>query len=95
MATSTFRVETVHLAQFTEGSPKERAEFVRVLGESLTHTGFVKVAGHRVTKADVDAAYRDIQAFFALPEAVKLQYLVPGGGGARGYTPFGQEHAKD
>ncbi|HJU84059.1 MAG TPA: 2-oxoglutarate and iron-dependent oxygenase domain-containing protein [Holophagaceae bacterium] len=95
MSTSTFRVETVHLGQFSEGSPRDRAEFVRVLGESLTHTGFVKVAGHRVTKAEVDAAYRDIQAFFALPEAVKLQYHLEGGGGARGYTPFGQEHAKD
>ncbi|HEU4952515.1 MAG TPA: 2-oxoglutarate and iron-dependent oxygenase domain-containing protein [Holophagaceae bacterium] len=92
---SAFHVETVHLAQFSEGSPKDRAEFIRILGESLVTTGFVKVAGHKVTKARVDAAYEDIRAFFALPEATKRQYLVPGTGGARGFTAFGQEHAKD
>lgn len=90
-----FHVETVHLGQFSEGSPRDRADFVRILGESLVNTGFVKVDGHRVTKARVDAAYGDIQAFFALPEPVKRAYLVPGTGGARGFTSFGQEHAKD
>ena len=90
-----FHVETVHLGQFSEGSAKERAEFIRVLGESLVGTGFVKVDGHKVTKARVDAAYRDIQSFFALPESTKGAYLVPGSGGARGFTAFGSEHAKD
>jgi len=89
------RVETVHLSQFTAGSPQDRADFIRVLGESLEGTGFVKVDGHKVTKARVDAAYADIRAFFALPEATKRAYLVPGTGGARGFTSFGQEHAKD
>ncbi|HET8715408.1 MAG TPA: 2-oxoglutarate and iron-dependent oxygenase domain-containing protein, partial [Holophagaceae bacterium] len=79
----------------SEGSPKDRAEFIRVLGGSLVDTGFVKVAGHKVTQARVAAAYEDIRAFFALPEATKRQYLVPGTGGARGFTAFGQEHAKD
>jgi isopenicillin N synthase-like dioxygenase len=92
---SSFRVETVHLGQFSEGSPKDRADFVQILGESLVNTGFVKVDGHKVTKARVDAAYRDIEAFFALPEATKRAYLVPGTGGARGFTAFGSEHAKD
>jgi isopenicillin N synthase-like dioxygenase len=66
-----------------------------VLGESLVNTGFVKVDGHQVTQARVDAAYEDIRAFFALPEATKRHYLMPGTGGARGFTSFGQEHAKD
>jgi len=92
---SSFHVETVHLGQFSEGSSQDRAEFVRVLGRSLVDTGFVKVDGHKVTKARVDAAYRDIEAFFALPEAAKRAYLVPGTGGARGFTAFGSEHAKD
>lgn len=92
---SAFHVETVHLGQFSGGSARDRADFVRVLGESLVNTGFVKVDGHQVTKARVDAAYRDIEAFFALPEAAKRAYLVPGSGGARGFTAFGSEHAKD
>lgn len=90
-----FHVATVHLAQFTEGSEREQAEFVRVLGESLTHTGFVKVSGHAVTPERVAAAYADARAFFDLPEAVKRRYILEGRGGARGFTPFGEEHAKD
>jgi isopenicillin N synthase-like dioxygenase len=35
------------------------------------------------------------KAFFALPEEVKRKYHVPGSGGARGYTAFGVETAKD
>lgn len=95
MPSSTFQVETVHLSQFREGSPRDRTEFIRVLGDSFRHTGFVKVAGHAVRQADVDGAYDAAKAFFALPEEAKRRYLVPGSGGARGFTSFGSEHAKD
>jgi hypothetical protein len=40
-------------------------------------------------------AYRAVKAFFALPLETKVKYEVPGSGGARGYTRFGVEHAKD
>jgi isopenicillin N synthase-like dioxygenase len=43
----------------------------------------------------VRGAYEAARAFFALPEETKRRYLVPGGGGARGFTSFGSEHAKD
>ncbi|MCC6513442.1 MAG: isopenicillin N synthase family oxygenase, partial [Geothrix sp.] len=43
MASHAFQVETVHLSQFREGTAKDRAEFIRVLGDSFRHTGFVKV----------------------------------------------------
>jgi len=33
--------------------------------------------------------------FFALPDATKQRYILPGSGGARGYTAFGVETAKD
>ena len=95
MAKPAFQVATVHLSQFREGTPKERVEFIRLLGDSFRHTGFVKVAGHQVRPADVEGAYAAARAFFALPEAVKRTYLVPGSGGARGFTSFGSEHAKD
>ena len=88
-------VETVHLTQFQEGDARDRADFVRRLGDSLRDTGFVKVAGHRVDAADLRGAYEAARTFFALPEEVKRRYFVEGSGGARGFTPFGSEHAKD
>ena len=40
------------------------------------------------------SAWTCFHRFFALPDAEKRRYQVPGGGGARGYTPFGIETAK-
>lgn len=95
MARPALQVMTVHLAQFEEGGPRDRVDFVRRLGDSLRDTGFVKVAGHRVETVDVQGAYAAARAFFALPEEAKRRYFVEGAGGARGFTPFGSEHAKD
>jgi len=95
MPRPTLQVETVHLSQFREGDPRERATFVRRLGDSLRDTGFVKVGGHRVKPEDVRGAYAAARTFFSLPEAAKRRYFLEGTGGARGFTPFGSEHAKD
>ena len=57
--------------------------------------GFVALTGHEVGPALTAPAYEAIARFFALPDAVKRQYIVEGSGGARGYTPFRTEHAKD
>jgi isopenicillin N synthase-like dioxygenase len=43
----------------------------------------------------IDGAYDVFQRFFALPNETKMKYHVPGTGGARGYTPFKIETAKD
>ena len=88
-----FDVATVHLDDFTAGGDATRVGFVDTLGRSLVETGFVKVDGHTVTPADIDAAYDAAKAFFALPVEVKQRYVLPKGAG--GYTPFGTEHAKD
>ena len=48
---------------------------------------------HRATL--IDGAYDAFLRFFALPADVKMKYHVAGSGGARGYTPFGVETAKD
>ncbi len=73
----------------------DRDAFVAELGAAYREFGFCCISGHGIPKADIDAAYRAFQAFFALPDAVKRSYHQPGTGGARGYTPFGVETAKD
>lgn len=92
---STATVPRVELQHFTHGSAAERAAFVETTGRALVDFGFVRVGGHRVTDACIESAYAAARAFFALPEATKRAYIVRGGGGARGYTPFGAESAKD
>ncbi len=64
------------------------------LGDSFRTFGFALVKDHGLDPALVDRAWALTAEYFALPEAEKRAYAVPGGSGARGYTPFGTEIAK-
>jgi isopenicillin N synthase-like dioxygenase len=68
--------------------------FAQKLGLSFEEYGFAIVADHGIPEELIQRAEDKAKAFFALPEVVKHKYLIPGGGGARGYTPFGIETAK-
>jgi isopenicillin N synthase-like dioxygenase len=68
--------------------------FAAALGHSFGRHGFAVVADHGLDQARIDAALADARAFFALPDAEKRRFRVPGGKGQRGYTPFGVEAAK-
>ncbi|MGB3753386.1 MAG: 2-oxoglutarate and iron-dependent oxygenase domain-containing protein [Parerythrobacter sp.] len=65
------------------------------LGSSFAEYGFAIVRDHAIPAKLIAQAEEQAKAFFALPDAVKRKYHNPGGGGARGYTPFGTEKAKD
>lgn len=65
------------------------------LGHSFAEYGFAVIRDHGIPQELIDRAEAKSKEFFALPEAVKRAYFIPGGGGARGYTPFGTEKAKD
>ena len=68
--------------------------FSEKLGRSFEDYGFAIIADHGIPDELIRRAEEKATAFFALPEEAKRKYLVPGGGGARGYTPFGIETAK-
>jgi isopenicillin N synthase-like dioxygenase len=65
------------------------------LGRSFAEYGFAVVRDHGIPQTLIDEAEAVSKAFFALPDSVKRAYKIEGGGGARGYTPFGTEKAKD
>lgn len=65
------------------------------LGRSFSEYGFAVVRDHGIPQELIDRAEATSRAFFALPDAVKRSYKIEGGGGARGYTAFGTEKAKD
>ena len=70
-------------------------EVSRALGESFETYGFAVVRDHGIPQDLIARAEKTSKDFFALPDSVKRGYKVEGGGGARGYTPFGTERAKD
>ena len=73
----------------------DREAFVAELGAAYREWGFCGVSHHGISARAIDGAYQVFKEFFALPEQSKRKYHVPGSGGARGYTPFGIETAKD
>ncbi|MFZ9126176.1 MAG: isopenicillin N synthase family dioxygenase [Steroidobacteraceae bacterium] len=70
------------------------ARFATSLGNSFQRYGFAVVDHHSLADSQIEACLQGFKTFFALPESEKLRYRVAGGGGARGYTPFGVEAAK-
>jgi isopenicillin N synthase-like dioxygenase len=70
------------------------AGFTEALSAAFERYGFAIIEGHGLPPALLGAALADAKAFFALPEAIKRGYVVAGGAGQRGYTPFAIETAK-
>ena len=82
------KIASVSLAQPPQNIAEE-------LGSSFAEYGFAVVRDHGIPQELIERAEETSKAFFALPEDVKKSYKLEGGGGARGYTPFGTEKAKD
>jgi isopenicillin N synthase-like dioxygenase len=89
------QVPCVNMQQFLSGSPRDKLDFVDVVGAGLKEFGFLVVEGHGVDTSLIRNSYSKVQQFFALPTAEKEKFVVAGGGGQRGYTGFGKEHAKN
>lgn len=73
----------------------DRDAFVAELGAAYREFGFCCISHHGLSRDLIDKAYDVFQQFFALPVDTKMKYHQPGMGGARGYTPFKVETAKD
>ena len=73
----------------------DRDAFVGELKAGYREFGFVGFINHGISDETVEKAYAVFKEFFALPQAIKEAYHQPGQGGARGYTGFGIEQAKD
>jgi isopenicillin N synthase-like dioxygenase len=87
-------IPTIDLRDAGDRQAAGHSDAVKTLGQGLQKFGFVILDGHGVEPALVHSAYDAFQRFFGLPEEVKLRYSGIEGG-ARGYTAFGVEHAKD
>ena len=87
-------IPVVNLAEFNSTDPKLKQGFVEQLGKAFEETGFVAVKNHGISDELIAELYQHVQEFFNLPADVKKSYEIPDLAGQRGYTSFGQEHAK-
>ena len=69
-------------------------QFAVDIGTAYERYGFVIITDHDIPQQLCDRFLSLYKSFFAMPEAAKRRYHIAGGGGARGYTPFGIETAK-
>lgn len=69
--------------------------FSKSLGDNFKQIGFCSISDHPIDSDLINQAIESFGSFFKLPKEVKYKYLLDGKGGARGYTPFKIETAKD
>ncbi len=89
------KVPELSLMSFLNGTNTDKTRFVDNLFAGLKDYGFIVLVDHPVDQAITDKAYNLIHEFFQMPEEVKRKYVCKEGGGQRGYTAFGVEHAKN
>lgn len=87
-------IPTIDLNDYISGDAATRERLVKTLGEGLVEFGFLNVEGHGIDSSLIRGTYGLWQRFFEQPDEVKKRYAGVEGG-ARGYTPFRVEHAKD
>src|SRR6056300_1293021 len=88
------KIPQADLSAFLSNDTSLQNEFVQKIGNSFEEIGFLALKGHFLDSDLQASLYDEINAFFALPQAIKSQYEIEGGGGQRGYTGFGKEHAE-
>lgn len=88
-------IPVVSLDDYRSGSSQTKQAFIDTVGEALRDLGFFALEDHGVPSGLVSDAYRVAEEFFKLPSEEKEAYVLEGMGGQRGYTSFGEEHARD
>ncbi|WP_426582818.1 isopenicillin N synthase family dioxygenase [Mucilaginibacter sp. R-33] len=91
---STVNIPRLDLNTYINGSAEERKQFSNDIGKAFNQTGFVTITNHGLSKELIDRLYDQVKTLFALPDAIKQQYEIPGLAGQRGYTGKGKETAK-
>lgn len=85
-------IPVVDLDDFVHGDSARRGAFVEKIGSALAEVGFFALENHGIDSDLIKRAYAEGEAFFLLDEGKKLPYQRDT---QRGYTRYGQEHAKD
>ncbi len=91
----TRKVPELSLLSYVNGSQNDQIKFVDELFKGLKEYGFITLIDHTVDQKLCDKAYDVVHEYFQKPTEYKMQHICEAGAGQRGFTSFGQEHAKD
>lgn len=87
------KIPQANLKDFLSDDPNQKSSFVKELGNAFRDMGFVALKGHFLEESLKKSLYHEIKLFFNLSKEIKNSYEIKNGGGQRGYTGFGKEHA--
>jgi isopenicillin N synthase-like dioxygenase len=87
-------IPSVDLSDFLSDDKLRKQKFIKEIGEAYEEIGFVALRGHFLTDELSENLYKEVKAFFDLPEEIKESYEIKDIGGQRGFTSFGKESAK-
>ncbi len=88
-------IPSVDLSDFLSDDKSRKEKFIQEIGKAYEKIGFVALKGHFLNDNLSDNLYKEVKAFFDLPNQIKAKYEIAGLAGQRGYTSFGKESAKD
>lgn len=88
------KIPQADLNAFLSKDLNEQKAFVQTVGTAFEDIGFIALRGHFLDAELQTDLYNEIKAFFNLKEEIKSKYEIKEGGGQRGYTGFGKEHAE-
>jgi len=89
------KVPELSLLKYVNGDAKAQQEFVDNLFKGIKDYGFIILTDHTLSEKVIKDGYQAVETFFAQETSEKEKYISIHGGGQRGYTPFGTEHARD
>ncbi|RCH55534.1 isopenicillin N synthase family oxygenase [Mucilaginibacter hurinus] len=87
-------IPRLNLEDYLTGTFQQRKQFAHDIGKAFNQTGFVTITNHGLSTQLISSLYANVKALFALPDAVKQKYEIPGMAGQRGYTGKEKETAK-
>lgn len=87
-------IPSVDLNKFLSDDKTNKQEFVNEIGSAYEEIGFVSLKNHFLDEKLMSDLYKQVKAFFDLPETTKIKYERKELSGQRGYVSFGKEHAK-
>ena len=88
------KVPTLSLGSYLYGSESDKVNFIEQLFIGIKDYGFIVLIDHDVSKHLLMQAYQMLEQFYKLSDLQKRSYISEFGGGQRGYTAYGTEHAK-
>ncbi len=87
------QIPPADLNDFLSEDLSRKQAFIQHIGKAFEEIGFLALKGHFLDPNLQEQLYTEIRTFFELPTSIKKRYEIDGGGGQRGYTGFGKEHA--